>query len=113
MALQQIQDEYRTLPAIIEAISRQPSGGVVNIDSKFNPLFLKQMVIQGRAELAKTFYTGNRSIAQNHFIPDIYRQTFELVYDPLRQDKSSCWNIFECPDFIALDNESSGLRYAG
>jgi len=53
-------------------------------------------------------------MAQNHFIPDMAKQTMELVYDELlNQGTNDCWNRFYCPDYISLDSDSAGLRYVG
>lgn len=112
MALQQINNEGRTLPAIIESIQRQANAGIASIDNRFNPIYLQSIVIFGRAELLKTIYTGNRGMASNHYIHEAWKQEYELVYDPLLQT-DDCWNHFECPDPISLDDVSNGFRYIG
>ena len=105
---------YRTVPALIEFLQREANAGIDTIDSRYNPLFLQQMIVAGRAELIKSAYTGNRGMAENHFIPDIAKQTYELEYDPLlNQNNKECWVKFFCPDVISLDSESDGFRRIG
>jgi hypothetical protein len=108
-----IQDnQYRTIGGVTDAILRLTGGGVRSVDNRFDVPFIQQMVVAAIPMLVKSYYTGNRGLAQNHYIPDICKQTLELFYDESLQD-DPCWNKFPCPDFISLDNDSNGLRFGG
>ena len=103
---------FRTLPVLVEQAQAQLAGGLTTIDNKFDPQYLQNIFIQGRAALIKQAYTGNRGMAANHTIPSICIQNYYPTYDPDLQD-DKCWNKFIVPEVIAFDDKFDGMRYVG
>ena len=103
---------FGTLPQIIEQCQIQSAGAIKTIDSKFDDQYFTTILIQGRAALIKSAFTGNRQMAKNSRIPSICIQTYNPIYDPNIQDDPCCVK-FKVPDIISISQYENGFRYIG
>ena len=96
-----------TLPEIVDSIKRQPSGGIVTDETRFDDYYLISVINAFRAQILKAVYQKDNRIAT------IAYQRFYPEYESTLQDSSLCRVFFRCPQIIAFDSHSDGLRYVG
>jgi len=95
-----------TLPEIADAIKRQPSGGIVTDETRFEDQYLYKIINSYRNQLLRQVYQKDKRIAAAAY------QRYYPTYEKDLQS-STCFRLFRCPLIISFDERSDGLRYVG
>jgi len=96
----------------VERLIRMAQGGTYTDEQRLDYQYMKSQLNVFRATTIRILYVGDRYTGKNTRINNLYYQSFYPEYSKFLQT-SDCFNVFEVPPVVSLDDKSDGFRYIG
>lgn len=102
-----------TLREVAEHIISSVNSFNDTVGSRINPRQVESMIPNLRQQSIISKYNGSRTLGASKRIEGDWIQKFDLIVDPTIQDSALEYLIVECPKFIAVNENVSGMVYLG